>query len=114
MRDHYHTDKAAVCEAAATPVAPALAATYERMLASRNDVHAPIPRFEVDALWKERHKTIPRSEAREAHDEEKTADNPLDMAAYLARHMKWYAEYPHVDRTFEHVYASLPGYHVKN
>ena len=110
-------EKAPVCASAGKPVTQPLARTYERMLASRAEWHAAIPRFDIDPRWT---KAVALQRAEDAADAApaETAklpeDNPFDMATYLAQHLKWYAEYPHVDRTFEWLFGSWPGYNVKD
>ena len=103
---------ASACAGLATPVAQPRAQQYERMLASRAQLHTPIPPYDVDPAWRKSAGDV-ESEVESAAPAEKekfVAGNPRDMATYLARHMTWYVEFPHVDRTFERVYASLPGY----
>jgi hypothetical protein len=91
---------------------------YEKMIASRWQTHAPIPRFDVDPQPPappdpdaiEEVKLGISDDDYEDDDAIGGADNPADMATYLTQSATWYIEFPHVDSTFVTVYASLPGY----
>ncbi len=107
------------CTGKARPVPVRLAKRYEHMLASRTEIHAPIPAFDLDPA---------RTKAREAAEAAAAAPvatdsidgdaerppagrgSPDDMATYLADNMLWYMEWPYVDDSFRTVFASLPGY----
>lgn len=104
-------DKPTGCDATGIPVAAARAAHYERMLASRDHVHTPIPEFNVDPAWTKAEAARTSGDDWQTPPEQRpSTGNPKDMVTYLANHMTWFIEFPHVDRTFARVYASLPGY----
>lgn len=101
------------CAQTATPVPGPRAQHYQRMLTSLDSQHAPIPGFNVDPVWqKSALDQAPREDWQTALEQRPATGNPRDMVTYLASHMTWYIEFPHVDRTFERVYASLPGYNA--
>ena len=97
-------------------VAKKLAKRYDKMIASREQVHAPIPKFDVDpqppAEPNEDEAVSDSDDAPAPEPEPEPAghDNPEDLATYLTNTMTWYIEWPHVDGTFRAVYRSLPGY----
>ena len=95
------------CSGDAKPVATGKAARLDKMLASRAQTHAAIPPspFGVTTAPVERY---------EDNDASADAgrDNDADMATYLADHMAWYMEWPHVDDPFVALYASVPGNRV--
>lgn len=84
-----------VCPGKPIAIGLARAQRLERMIASRAQAIAPIPAWAI---------------APPAPTTPPDADRPNDLATYLADHMTWYIEWPHVDGTFEVLYASLPGY----
>ena len=108
QREEGNTGNAFACDGVVTQVTPQRARQYERMLASRAQLHTPIPAYDVDPTWNK--STIDEQPTASAESGPIGAGHPQDMATHLARHMTWYVEFPHVDRAFERVYASLPGY----
>jgi hypothetical protein len=99
------------CDPAVIAVAPSRAQHYERMLTSRDQMHTPIPEFNVDPAWeKARAARASGEEWQTAPEDRPATGHPNDMVTHLANHMAWYIEFPHVDGTFSRVYASLPGY----
>jgi hypothetical protein len=96
------------CEGEAVTVSKKLAKRYALMIASRDQIHAAIPKFDVDP----QPEMSDRSDEASTPDEPEPAghDNPEDFATYLTNSMTWYIEWPHVDDTFLAVYRSLPGY----
>ena len=74
----------------------------EKLLAARMDTHAPAPVFDIDPQAK--------GEPDVAEPEGTMQGAPDDLATYLTDSMTWYIEFPHVDRSFRAVYATLPGY----
>lgn len=87
------------CDGEASAMPAKLAARYDRMLVARRDVHGPVPAF----AW-----SSTASDAGADADTESAP--PTELAGYLAHHMAWYLEWPHVDDGFRAVYATLPGY----
>ena len=94
------------CTGDPKPVAKAKAERLDKMLASRAQVHAPIPANAFHVA------TDSDNQHYEDDDASPLAgrDNDSDFATYLADHQTWYIEYPHVDDPFTALYASLPGH----
>jgi hypothetical protein len=108
LANRWDENKPDLCRGTPVAVAPARVATFERMIASRSRVTAPVPVFDVDPQ-----PPVPTEEAVEDDEAEPNVggtDHPDDFATYLSNGMRWYIEWPHVDHTFVSVYASLPGY----
>ena len=104
------------CTGTAVAVPAARAKQYERILASRREIHAAIPELDVDLqpAAAADDEDDPDAPGDSDTDTPGTADNPDDMATYLASTMTWYIEWPHVDDTFRALYRSLPGYNVSD
>jgi hypothetical protein len=111
------------CIGEPTRVAAGSAKHYDTMLASRTQLHAPIPvtafqdpMAEVNDDVAELATPAPATEAEpeiemDAHGwEALPEDNPADLATYLADHMTWYMEWPYIDQAFMAVFHSMPGY----
>ncbi len=104
-------ETADACTGKAKTVAASRVKHYEAMIASRAKIHAPIPRFDVDPQPVQRTDDAAVADVPTEDEPSPTGeDNPDDMATYLANHMTWYIEWPHVDSTFRALYDSLPGY----
>lgn len=108
--------KEIACEGKTTPVAAATAKRYDAMLASRAQVHAPIPKFDVDPAAPEPGDAEPGEDPAALPGDPPVAgkDNDADFATYLTAGIAWYIEWPHVDATFMTLYRSLPGYSPSN
>jgi hypothetical protein len=100
------------CNGDKVAVGKTLAKRYDLMIASRDQVHAAIPKFDVDPQPKQTEETTDSADEPAASAEPEPAghDNPADFTTYLTSSMTWYIEWPHVDDTFRAVYRSLPGY----
>lgn len=99
-------DRSDECSDTRTPLPAARARRLNAILASRKIVHTPIPAWSFEGTKLGAGAATPTdSDAQDPPD-----DNPRDLATYLADHMAWYIEWPHVDATFLAVYGSLPGY----
>ena len=113
-------ERGAACVSERVPVDSARGRRLDVMLASAGGMHAPVPAWSFGESMPARpaepvEEDEPTEEpaGEDATDEEPwpvASDNPADMATYLARHMVWYMEWPHVDATFLAAYRSLPGY----
>src|SRR6185503_6846376 len=77
----------------------------DAMLASHGERHAAIPTFDFPLADGAARANEMFADA----DRDETVEGPADdLAQYLASHMRWYIEWPHVDDTFFGVYRSLP------
>jgi hypothetical protein len=129
IRERYQFDggdPATECRGAPTPIAAGRARRLDAILASRGALRTAIP------AWGFKDQQLPEPKTDDEADGGATDDltdaiepapvaaadadapipddNSADMATYLAEHMTWYMEWPHVDETFLAVYRSLPGY----
>ena len=103
------------CAGAPVALGAARGKLYERMIASRQLVRAPIPAWDIDPQ-----PPAPADPDADGDDEGEGddgdafggEDNPADLATYVTRSATWYIELPHVDATFLAVYRSLPGYRI--
>ena len=108
-------DAKPACAEKSTPVEAALGKRYDALLASRAVIHTPVPTvtFEDVSEAHDAAADVDDSSAAGTPDAEAqliAAENGDDLANYLADHMRWYMEWPHVDNTFVAVYNTMPGY----
>lgn len=106
------------CTGPEQPVPAARAKHYATMLASRRALRAPAPTLAVGidagATYAPREPEAPYEPAPEELDPG-VVNLPPDATgfpAYLADHMTWYVELPHVDDAFDALYAAIPGTQV--
>jgi len=107
-------DHKPVCAEKVDPIDAALGKRYDALLASRSVVHTQIPTVTFEDLADVREAAdVDDSAAASTADADAqliAAENGDDLANYLADHMRWYIEWPHVDSTFMAVYRTMPGY----
>jgi MORN repeat variant len=91
-----------VCDDTA-PIAAVRGKKIDAILASKTTVRAPAPAFV---------KTLAEGTTDYEAQDETNPTNPNDFTSVIANNMRWYMEWPHIDRLFITVQATLPGYHA--
>ena len=110
-------DSGVVCKGGTVEISKARAARLDALLASRNAVRSATPKMVRDLILDEID-TEPVDEE-DLSDEEKAyrterAKRQSDLARILAGSMVMYIEWPHIDRRFTELYATMAGRYMKH
>ena len=100
-------DPGSVCKEE-VEISKARAAKLDVLLASRDAMRSASPAFVRNLVLGQEDDAIPA----DTDAEEQSAEDKLrtdDLARVLAGNMAMYIEWPHIDRRFKQVYATMPG-----
>lgn len=84
------------------------------LLASREQVRSATPEFVRKLVLNQEDDAMPSEPAADDADADPAAKLATDdLARVLSGHMAMYIEWPHIDRRFRQVYATMPGRYMK-
>jgi len=110
-------DSGVVCKGGTVEISAARAARLDALLASRDAVRSATPKMVRDLIL-DQEDTEPVDEE-DLSDEDKAwraerAKRQSDLARILAGSMVMYIEWPHIDRRFTELYATMAGRYMKH
>ncbi len=90
-------------------ISPARARKLDVLLASRDKLRSASPAFVRQLVLNQEDDALPSE-----HDDSMEQLDTDDLTRVLSAHMAMYIEWPHIDRRFQQVYATLPGRYMKD
>lgn len=109
-------DTGVVCKGGIVEITPARAKRLDALLASRDTVRSATPKMVRQLILDEEDGTQPDEEIDDENDDpeyvarkKREELEKSDLARILAGNMAMYIEWPHIDRRFTQVYATMAG-----